>query len=71
MRSRTYQSNGLSNTARLNPDFNKAIHIDIWISRPGAYAYRIEYEPLPEWDPLEKTNGSREIKAVGHTETRC
>ena len=33
---------------------SKSIHIDIWISRPGAYAYKIEYEPLPQWDPLGK-----------------
>jgi len=48
----------------LTPDFNKAIHIDIWISRPGAYAYRIEYEPLPDWDPIGDGTGSREIKKV-------
>jgi len=38
----------------LKPDFSKAIHLDIWISRPGAYCYRIEYEPLPPWDPLDE-----------------
>jgi len=48
----------------LTPVFNKAIHIDIWISRPGAYAYRIEYEPLPDWDPIGNGTGSREIKKV-------
>lgn len=49
---------------RLKPDFNKAIHIDIWIARPGAYAYRIEYEPLPDWDPSEEDDSKRDIKRV-------
>lgn len=49
---------------RLTPDFNKSIHIDIWISRPGAYAYKIEYEPLPAWDPLERDDGSHKIEKV-------
>ena len=43
-----------SNCHRLKPDFSKSIHIDIWITRPGAYAYKIEYEPLPPWDPLSE-----------------
>src|ERR1700738_426899 len=39
---------------RLKPDFSMAIQLDIWITRPGAYCYQIEYEPLPSWDPLDE-----------------
>jgi hypothetical protein len=50
----------------LKPDFSTAIHIDIEIKRPGAYAYKIEYEPLPEWDPFNEGNVKMEKARVIH-----
>lgn len=47
---------------RLKPDFSKAIQLDIWIARPGAYCYQIEYEPLPPWDPLDEKPQSTKNK---------
>ena len=48
----------------MKPDFSKSIHIDIWITRPGAYAYKIEYEPLPSWNPLSEYPAEPSKKAV-------
>ena len=51
---------------RLKADFNKAIHIDLWITRPGAYAYKIDYDTLPPWDPFNEMPDRAETKKVRH-----
>jgi hypothetical protein len=59
--------NRLMLTSSLEPDFSKAIHIDLEISRPGAYAYRIEYEPLPVWDPFYDRPAKTQTVCTSHS----
>ncbi|KAE8152417.1 glycogen debranching enzyme [Aspergillus avenaceus] len=50
---------------RLHPDFNKNIHIDIPVIRPGSFAFYIAYSPLPDFS-TSPTKPPEPVKTSTH-----